>query len=118
MGGLAHLLEMSDEELTGIDGFDEAAVEEIREAAARARVEWDEHDAAAEAERIAAEQAAADQEAAEPGCRRAGRRASRRRPSRGRRRPADAGQPAERPRRWRGGRDGCRTLGSSASRVT
>jgi N utilization substance protein A len=65
VGGLGHLLEMPDEELTGIDGIDSEAVDEIRDAAARARVEWDEHDAAAEAERIAAEQAVADQEAAE-----------------------------------------------------
>ena len=65
VGGLGHLLEMPDQELTGIDGIDSEAVEEIRDAAARARVEWDEHDAAAETARIAAEQALADQEAAE-----------------------------------------------------
>ena len=65
VGGLAHLLEMSDDELTAIDGYRRDAVEEIREAAARAKLEWDEHDAAAEAERLAAEQAAAEQEAAE-----------------------------------------------------
>jgi len=65
VGGLGHLLEMPDEELTAVEGIDAEGVEEIREAAARARVEWDEHDAAAEAERVAAEQAMADQEAAE-----------------------------------------------------
>jgi N utilization substance protein A len=65
VGGLGHLLEMSDEELAGIDGIGDDAVEAIREAATRARLEWDEHDAAAEADRLAAEQAAADQEAAE-----------------------------------------------------
>jgi N utilization substance protein A len=48
VGGLASLLEMSDEELTAIEGVDADAAEEIREAAARARVEWDEHDAAAD----------------------------------------------------------------------
>jgi N utilization substance protein A len=65
VGGLGHLLEMPDEELTAVEGIDAEGVEEIREAAARARVEWDEHDAAAEAERVAAEQAVAEQEAAE-----------------------------------------------------
>ncbi len=65
VGGLGQLLEMPDEELTVVEGIDAEAVEEIREAAARARVEWDEHDAAVEAERVAAEQAVAEQEAAE-----------------------------------------------------
>jgi N utilization substance protein A len=65
VGGLGQLLEMPDEELTAVEGIDAEAVEEIREAAARARVEWDEHDAAVEAERVAAEQAVAEQEAAE-----------------------------------------------------
>ncbi|MGE5127384.1 MAG: transcription termination factor NusA [Betaproteobacteria bacterium] len=65
VGGLGQLLEMPDEELTAVEGIDAEAVEEIREAAARARIEWDEHDAAVEAERVAAEQAVAEQEAAE-----------------------------------------------------
>ncbi|HXY42039.1 MAG TPA: transcription termination/antitermination protein NusA, partial [Vicinamibacteria bacterium] len=65
VGGLAHLLEMGDEELTQIEGLDAGTVEEIREAAAQAKVEWDARDAAAEAERLAAEQAAAELEAAE-----------------------------------------------------
>jgi len=62
--GLAHLLEMSDEELCAIEGVGEKTVEKIREAGARAKVEWDEHDAAAEeADRQAAEQAAAAEQA-------------------------------------------------------
>ncbi|HVO11536.1 MAG TPA: transcription termination factor NusA [Vicinamibacteria bacterium] len=65
VAGLAQLLEMGDEELTQVEGVDAETVEEIREAAAQARVEWDARDAAAEAERLAAEQAAAEQAAAE-----------------------------------------------------
>ena len=63
--GLAHLLEMSDDDLTALEGVGPKTVEKIREAATQARLEWDERDAAAEAERVAAEQAQADQEAAE-----------------------------------------------------
>ena len=66
--GLAHLLEMSDDELSAIDGVGPKTIEKIREAAAQAKLEWDEHDVAAEeAERLAAEQAAAqaEQEAAQ-----------------------------------------------------
>jgi len=56
--GLAHLLEMSDDELSAIEGVGPKTVEKIREAAAQAKLEWDENDAAAaEAERLAAEQA-------------------------------------------------------------
>ena len=65
VAGLAQLLEMGDEELTQVEGVDAETVEEIREAAVQARVEWDARDAAAEAERLAAEQAAAEQAAAE-----------------------------------------------------
>jgi N utilization substance protein A len=66
VGGLAHLLELPDEELVDVAGIDAQELESIREAAAQARIEWDERDAeAAEAERLAAEQAAAEQAAAE-----------------------------------------------------
>ncbi len=63
--GLAHLVEMSDENLLAIEGVGPKTVEKIREAAAQARQEWDERDAAEEAERLAAEQAQADQDAAD-----------------------------------------------------
>jgi N utilization substance protein A len=59
VGGLAHLLEMSDDELTVIDGVGPKTAEKIREAAVQCKVEWDELDAA-EAERLAAEQAVAE----------------------------------------------------------
>jgi transcription termination/antitermination protein NusA len=62
--GLAHLGEMSDEDLGGLEGVGPKTVEKIREAAALAQTEWDARDAA-EAERLAAEQAAADQAAAD-----------------------------------------------------
>jgi N utilization substance protein A len=56
VAGLAHLLEMTDEEMTVIEGVGPKTAEKIREAATRSKVEWDEFDA--EAERLAAEQAA------------------------------------------------------------
>ncbi|MFI4946299.1 MAG: helix-hairpin-helix domain-containing protein, partial [Burkholderiales bacterium] len=62
--GLAHLAEMSDEDLGGLEGVGPKTVEKIREAATLAQAEWDARDAA-EAERLAAEQAAADQAAAD-----------------------------------------------------
>jgi N utilization substance protein A len=62
--GLAHLLEMSDDELVAIEGVGPKTVEKIREAATQARLEWDDRDTAAEAERLAAEQAQAEQDAA------------------------------------------------------
>jgi N utilization substance protein A len=65
IGGLAHLLEMSDEEMTAIEGIGPKTAERIRESATRAKLEWDERDAAEEAERVAAEQAAADEAAAD-----------------------------------------------------
>ena len=67
--GLAHLLEMSDDDLTAIEGVGPKTVEKIREAATQARLEWEARDAAEEADRVAAEQAAeqaqADQAQAE-----------------------------------------------------
>src|SRR6266849_887593 len=67
VGGLEHLLAMTDEELTSIEGVGPKTAEKIREAATAAKIQWDERDAAAEAEReaerLAAEQAAAEEEA-------------------------------------------------------
>jgi N utilization substance protein A len=67
IGGLAHILDLSDEELCGIEGIGPKTAEKVREAAATAKVDWDRRDAE-EAERIAAEeaalQAAAEAEAA------------------------------------------------------
>jgi N utilization substance protein A len=65
ISGLAHLLEMSDDEMTALEGIGPKTAEKIREAATRAKLEWDERDAAEETERQAAEQAAAEQAAAE-----------------------------------------------------
>ena len=62
VAGLAHLLEMTDEDMTVVEGVGPKTAEKIREAAIQAKVEWDELDA--EAERLAAEQAAADEAAA------------------------------------------------------
>jgi N utilization substance protein A len=68
VGGLAHVLEMTNEELCSIEGIGEKTAEKIREAAGQAKVEWDKRDAEEaerlEAERVAAEQAAAEAEAA------------------------------------------------------
>ena len=65
--GLAHLAEMTDDDLGALEGIGPKTVERLREAAALAQAEWDARDAAYEAERVAAEQeqAAADQAAAE-----------------------------------------------------
>jgi N utilization substance protein A len=63
--GLTHLAEMSDEDLSALEGVGPKTVEKVREAAELARQEWDARDAAAEAERVAAEQAAAEQAAAD-----------------------------------------------------
>jgi N utilization substance protein A len=61
VAGLTHLLEMTDEELTSIEGIGPKTAEKIREAATVAKVQWDERDAAAEAERQAAQQAAEEE---------------------------------------------------------
>jgi len=65
--GLAHLAEMTDEDLGALEGVGPKTVEKLREAARLAQAEWDARDAAYEAERLAAEQeqAAAEQAAAE-----------------------------------------------------
>ena len=67
IAGLAHLIEMTDEQLTALEGIGPKTAEKVREAAGQARLEWDQRDAAAvaEAERLAAEQAAAEAALAE-----------------------------------------------------
>jgi N utilization substance protein A len=74
MAGLAHILEMTDEELCQIEGIGPKTAEKIREAATAAKVEWDRKDAEeaarveaerVEAERLAAEQAEEDRRLAE-----------------------------------------------------
>jgi N utilization substance protein A len=45
VAGLAHLLEMGDEDLEGIEGIGPKTAERIREAAVEAKVGWDERDA-------------------------------------------------------------------------
>jgi len=67
VGGLAHLLEMTEDEICQIEGIGPKTAEKIRHAAAEAKVIWDKRDAEEaarfEAERLAAEQAAAEEEA-------------------------------------------------------
>jgi N utilization substance protein A len=67
--GLAHVLQMTQEELTSIEGIGDKTAEKLREAALEAKSEWDRRDAEeaarVEAERLAAEQAAAEAAAAE-----------------------------------------------------
>jgi N utilization substance protein A len=66
VAGVAHILEMTDEDLCSIEGIGPKTAEKIREAATVAKAEWDQRDAEEaarlEAERVAAEQAAADEE--------------------------------------------------------
>jgi len=45
VAGLAHLLEMSDEDLEGIEGIGPKTAEKIREAGTEAKINWDERDA-------------------------------------------------------------------------
>jgi transcription termination/antitermination protein NusA len=65
MAGLAHILEMTDEELCQIEGIGPKTAEKIREAATAAKVDWDRRDAEeaarVEAERVEAERVAAEQ---------------------------------------------------------
>jgi transcription termination/antitermination protein NusA len=67
--GLAHILQMTDEELTTVEGVGPKTAEKIRQAAVDAKLDWDRRDAEAvaqvEAERAEAERAAAEAEAAE-----------------------------------------------------
>jgi N utilization substance protein A len=60
VAGLYHVLEMSDDEMTVIEGIGPKTAEKIREAATQAKVEWDAFDAE-EAERLAIEQAALEE---------------------------------------------------------
>ena len=67
VAGLAHLLEMTDEDMTIVEGVGPKTAEKIREAATKAKVEWDAFDTEAErleAEQVAAEEASAAAEAA------------------------------------------------------
>jgi len=65
--GLAHLAEMTNEDLSALEGVGPKTLEKLREATGLAQAEWDARDAADEAERLAAEQeqVAAEQAAAE-----------------------------------------------------
>jgi N utilization substance protein A len=58
IAGLGHVLEMSDEEIEGIEGIGARTAEKIRQAAVEAKVGWDERDAE-EASRLAAQYARA-----------------------------------------------------------
>jgi N utilization substance protein A len=63
--GLAHILEMTDEQICSIDGIGPKTAEKVRHAAQEAKAEWDRKDAEEaarfEAERLAAEQAAEEE---------------------------------------------------------
>jgi N utilization substance protein A len=69
VAGVAHLLEMGDEDLQQIEGVGPKTAEKIREAAATAKAEWDKRDAE-EAERVEAERLEAERVAAEDEARR------------------------------------------------
>ena len=65
LAGLAHILEMTDEELCQIEGIGPRTAEKIRESAVTAKLDWDRRDAEeaarVEAERVEAERLAAEQ---------------------------------------------------------
>jgi len=63
--GLVHLLEMSDEELTEIEGVGPKTAEKLRQAATEAKAAWDRRDAEDEAARQEAERRALEQAALE-----------------------------------------------------
>ena len=65
LAGVGHVLEMSDEDLTSLEGIGPKTAEKIREAATAAKAEWDARDAAAEAERVEAERVEAERAEAE-----------------------------------------------------
>src|SRR5713101_3464917 len=74
VAGLAHILEMTDEDLQQVEGVGPKTAEKIREAATTAKAEWDKKDAEeaarveaerVESERLAAEQAEEDRRLAE-----------------------------------------------------
>jgi N utilization substance protein A len=64
VAGLAHILEMTDDDLQQIESVGPKTAEKIREAAATAKAEWDKRDAE-EAARVEAERAEAERAAAE-----------------------------------------------------
>jgi transcription termination/antitermination protein NusA len=68
--GLAHLLEMSEDELTSIEGVGPKTAEKLRQAAVETKAAWDQRDAEElarqEAERRAMEEAAQESEAPPP----------------------------------------------------
>jgi N utilization substance protein A len=55
VGGLQHILDMSDEDLTTIEGIGPKTAEKLRQAALEAKAEWDRRDAEAAAEAAAAQ---------------------------------------------------------------
>jgi len=65
VAGLAHILEMTDDDLQQVDGVGPKTAEKIREAATAAKADWDRKDAEeaarVEAERVEAERLAAEQ---------------------------------------------------------
>jgi N utilization substance protein A len=65
VAGLAHILEMTDEDLQQVEGVGAKTAEKIREAATTAKAEWDKKDAEeaarVEAERVESERLAAEQ---------------------------------------------------------
>jgi Holliday junction resolvasome RuvABC DNA-binding subunit len=67
VAGLAHILEMTDEDLQQVEGVGPKTAEKIREAATAAKAEWDKKDAEeaarVEAERVESERLAAEQAA-------------------------------------------------------
>ena len=62
VGGLGHILEMTDEQICSIEGIGPKTAEKIRQAAVEAKVGWDKRDAE-EAARLEAERLAAEEEA-------------------------------------------------------
>src|SRR4029453_10944132 len=69
VAGLAHILEMTDEDLQQVEGVGPKTAEKIREAATTAKAEWDKKDAEeaarVEAARVAAEQGEKERRLAE-----------------------------------------------------
>jgi N utilization substance protein A len=63
--GLAHVLEMSDDEITSIEGVGPKTADKLRQAAAEAKAVWDRRDAEEEASRQEAERRALEEAAIE-----------------------------------------------------
>jgi N utilization substance protein A len=64
VSGLTHLLELSEDDLSSIEGLDSDTIATLREAAEKSKLDWDKRDAEENA-RIEAEQRAAEAEQAE-----------------------------------------------------